>query len=164
MSQRAPNRVPESMIIAAGSAALIFVLVFAFAVPMNASAEGPNPLTVRGIIYDSVGRTVENADVTVTMYNGAAPVSTHTDVSDSIGFYSTSFLVTEWEVGYNVVVVAVYEGSPEDATSVAPNANTLDVDVHFTFEIPEFGSGWGLLVSGLTVGAVAVVAVVWRRK
>jgi len=163
MSQRAPNRVLGSMTIAAGSAALIFVLVFAFAVPMNASA-GPNPLIVRGVIYDSVGSTVEGAEVTVTMYNGATPVSTHTDVSDSVGFYSTSFLVAEWEVGYNVVVVAVYEGSPEDATAVAPNANTLDVDVHFTFEIPEFGSGWGLLVSGLTVGTVAVVAVVWRRK
>lgn len=161
MSQRALNRVPGSMIIAAGSAALIFVLVFAFAVPMNASADGPNPLIVRGVIYDSVGSTVDGVEVTVTMYNGVAPVSTHTDVSDSVGFYSTSFLVTEWEVGYIVVAVAVYEGSPEDATAIAPNANTLDVDVHFTFEIPEFGSEWGLLASGLTVGAVAVV---WRRK
>jgi hypothetical protein len=74
-------------------------------------------------------------------------------------------IVEQMRKAANIQVVAVYMGNaPEMATDVAPNDNSIQIDVHFTFEIPEFGAEWGLLVAGLAVGAVAVVAVVWRRK
>lgn len=164
MSERASNRVPGLMTVVAGLAALLFVFGMMTTVPMTSSADGPNPLTVQGHIYDSVGRTVEDAEVTVTMYDGATPMSSDSEPSDEDGYYALTFLPEDWEVGYTILVVAVYEGSPEDATAVAPNANFIEIDVEFTFEIPEFGAEWGLLVAGLAVGAVAVVAVVWRRK
>ena len=164
MSERASNRVRGFMAAFAGLAALLFVFSFVSTVPSNASA-GPFPLVVNGYIYDSVGRTVEGADVTVTILTGGTPVSTRNDVSSSTGAYSTWFDSGDWEVGYDIEVVAVYEGSaPEMETAVAPNANSIQIDIHFTFEIPEFGAEWGLLVAGLAVGTVAVVALVWRRK
>lgn len=164
MSERASKRVPGLMAAIAGFAALLFVFSFVSTVPTNASA-GPWPLAIYGYIYDMYGDPVDGADVTVTILNGATPVSTHTDTSDGAGYYSTLFLSGEWEIGYDIEVVAVYMGSaPEMATGVAPDGNDIQVDVHFTFEIPEFGAEWGLLVAGVAVGAVAVVAVVWRRK
>lgn len=164
MSERAPKRVPGLMAAIAGFAALLFVFSFVSTVPSNASA-GPFPLSVAGYIYNMYGDPVNGADVTVTILNGGTPVSSDTDSSDAAGYYSTLFLSGDWEVGYDIEVVAVYMGSaPEMATDVAPNANSIQIDVHFTFEIPEFGAEWGLLVAGVAVGAVAVVAVVWRRK
>lgn len=165
MSERASNRVPGLMAVAAGFAALLFVFGLMATVPMKAAADAPNPLSVRGYIYDSVGRTVEGAEVTVAMYNGMSMVSSHTDTSDDEGYYSTLFLVTEWEIGYTIVVIAVYEGNPESAPlTTAPDSTFIDIDVQFSFEIPEFGAEWGILVAGLAVGTVGVVALVWRRK
>jgi hypothetical protein len=152
------------MAVAAGFAALLFLIGMVATVPMTSSADGPNPLTVQGHIYDSVGRTVEDAEVTVTLYDGVTPMSEDSEPSDANGYYALTFLPEDWEIGYNIIVVAVYGGNQEDATAVAPDANFIEVDVHFTFEIPEFGAEWGLLVAGIAVGAVAAVALVWRRK
>lgn len=139
------------------------VLAFSVAVPANCAA-ADSPVFVRGYIYDSEGRLVEGASVTVSMKDGETVISTKTDNSDSSGFYSTTFLAVEWDVGNTVYVIAEFSGNQQPNWTVAIDTEEIYVDVHFTFEIPEFGFDAGLLVAGLGIGAVAVGALVWRRK
>jgi len=150
-------------VISFGSIVALSVLAFSVAVPANCAA-ATDPVTVRGYIYDLAGNVVEGASVTVSMKDGETVVSTKTDESDASGYYSTLFLAVEWNLGNTVYVVAEFSGNQQPNSTVATDDPVIPVDVHFTFEIPEFGFDAGLLVAGLGIGAVAVGALAWRRK
>ena len=127
-----------------------------------------HPKTVRGYVYDIDGRKVADAQVTVTMKDGETTVSTKSDASDSNGFYTCNFAMTEWNIGNKIVVTATYKSlQATNSTEVFCNDEFLQYEnVTFPYEIPELGNGYmGILITGLILGAVAVaVLVLMRRK
>lgn len=150
--------------------ALIVVLVLAMALLPAATMAATHPKTVWGYVYDQDGRKVADAQVTVTMKNVStnATVSTKTDTSDSVGFYSCNFGLADWNIGDKIVVTATYKSlQATNSTVVLCNNEFFQWEnVTFPYEIPELGNGLiGILVTGLILGAVAVaVLVFWRRK
>jgi hypothetical protein len=133
-------------------------------VPVNSAADAPNPITVRGTIYDNAGNEIPDIPVTVNMKDGATVVTTKLDTSSSLGVYSVLFGVTEWEVGYTIEVTATGPSGQENETAIAPDDFQITIDVQFAYEIPEFGFDAGVLVAGGAVGFIAVAVLVWKRK
>jgi hypothetical protein len=116
-------------------------------------------LVIYGHVYDSNGDPIEGADVLVeNMDTVCTPL---TDITDSLGRYDVSFNANDWVEGDTIKTTATYEGTPESATGVADELATLEIDIHFTTAIPEFGSLTGVLV---TMGIVGVIATVSMRR
>jgi len=158
-------------IVRAGTVVLstvLVLLVLSVAVLPSATMAATHPKTVRGYVYDQDGRKVENAQVTVTMKDGETIVSTKTDASDSAGFYTCNFAMTDWSVGNKIVVTATYNTlQATNTTTVLCNDEFVQYEnVTFPYEIPELGKGLtGILITALIVGAVAIaVLVLMRRK
>lgn len=147
------------------SAAAVIAIVFAalFLAAGNSLA-ADTVKNVRGFVWDSEGRAVEGAEVVVSIKDGETTRSSTSEPTDSIGFYSVSFAEECWDIGNTIEVIAEFDGK-EEMNSTGATSNTLQwVNVTFEFEIPEFGSMTGLLVTGGLLGAVAVVALVYFRK
>ncbi len=146
---------------------ILILMVLAVAFLPSTSIAASHSKIVRGYVHDQSARIVADAEVTVTMKNGATTVTTKTDTSDSTGFYSTTFLQNEWEIGYEIVVTAIYKSleTSNDEPVFCNDAFVQYVNITFPYEIPELGNGFlGVLVTGLILGAVAVVALVVMRK
>lgn len=122
------------------------------------------PKIVRGYVWDSEGRTVESADVTVNIKDGGSTIATYTETTNSAGFYSLTVDPADWDEGNTIETIASFGGNQESNSTTATSAAIQYVNVTFTFEIPEFGSMTGLLVAGGLLGAVGVVALVYFRK
>ncbi len=151
----------------AGAVAVSFAIVAAVLLVAGNSAAEIYPKGVRGYVWDSEGRAVEAADVTVNIKDGATVVATLTDVTDAVGYYSVTADPADWEVGYTIEVIAEFNSNQESNSTVAlsfEDAPYQWVNVTFTFEIPEFGGMTGLLVAGGAIGAVAAVSLVYYRK
>lgn len=119
---------------------------------------GTGPYTVYGYITDSTGTPVDGADVAVTI--DKIPTTLHcTTASD--GYYQVEFSESEWDIGNNIQVIAVF-GGQETETGVCNDIGLSQIDVQFTFEIPEFGSVMGSTVVIAALAAVAIVFV-WKR-
>jgi len=149
--------------VALAFASVLIVLALA-AVPVNSAADAPRPLAVQGTIYDSEGNKIPDIPVTVNMKDGATVVTTKLYTSGSLGQYSVVFLVTEWEVGYTIEVIATGPSGQAIETETASDIVLITIDVQFLYEIPEFGFDAGVLVAGGAVGLIAVVMLVPRRK
>lgn len=128
-------------------------------------AAGTGPKGVVGIVRDSVGRLLEGAVVTVNMFNGAGPAirDTQTDTTDIDGQYSVSFDLNDWFVGDTIQVIAICEGAEEENSTTADDSPFQQVDVTYAFEIPEFGSLAGILISAGILGIIASVALRKRK-
>jgi hypothetical protein len=125
----------------------------------NASA-APGPTRVQGHVYDSIGNTVYNAQVTVTFLASSASWSGSTDIN---GYYqSRSFAPSEWSLDETIEVTATYDLVPATNTSLAMNSVTQIINVTLSLVIPEFGTSFGFLpVVGFSM-FVVIVAV--RRE
>jgi hypothetical protein len=146
----------------------VLVLAVAF-LPRPSAAADDHPLLVNGYIYDNAGHKIANADVVVTMYNGATPGVSKTDTSSSspLGYFSVNFGVGDWATGNTIWVVAQYQGGTQ-AVNHTVTANGIYMfqweNATIPYEIPQFGNTTGLLLTVGLVGVVAAVAVVWRRS
>lgn len=156
---------------------VIGVLVLAVAVlPSSGAADDNHTMNVRGYVYDNAGRKIANADVTVSMYNGATLVKSNSTTSRAspAGYFSVNFHPGEWATGNTVLVVAQYQGGLQGVNDSKDADPPWTVDgakffvwenVTLPYEIPQFGNNTtGLLVTAGLVGVVASVVLVWRRK
>ena len=99
----------------------------------------------------------------VKMFDGTTEKSSHSDTTNTLGRYTTTFGGTEWSDGWTINVSATYNSQTETNNAICDDAPIQTVDVTFTFEIPEFGTMLGIVVAGLALGIVAV-AVLSRKQ
>jgi hypothetical protein len=143
-------------------ASLAFVLTAIALVPEHAAAQG-FPKDVIGTVRDQAGTPVQGALVIVKMFDGTTEKSSHSDTTNTLGRYTTTFGGTEWSDGWTINVSATYNSQTETNNAICDDAPIQTVDVTFTFEIPEFGTMLGIVVAGLALGIVAV-AVLSRKQ
>jgi len=142
--------------------------MFTLVVSDDASA-GDGLKIVRGYVWDKVGRAVEDADVTVNIRLASDDTvrSTMTETTDSVGWYSVTFGMSDWDIGDRIETIATYNSVQEDNSTTATSSNIWPIqylNVTFAFEIPQFGSTLGLVIAGGAVGMVAVVSLVVLRR
>jgi len=142
---------------------IVAVFVLAVAVPGD-SAAASHVIVVEGHVYDSEGNLVEGIPITINMKDGETTLSTHSTTSDGGGEYNYLFEAAEWEVGCTVQIIATGPAGQAVNSTTAPDEMSVDLDVHFSYEIPEFGFDAGVLVAGGAVGLIAVAMLVPRRK
>ncbi len=118
------------------------------------------PLTVAGHVYDLAGQPLEGANVVVTILGTGGTAS---GVTDATGAYvaQPDIPVDKYDLGNTIRVVATYN-SAQETVDVIVNQTVHDegfavIDVHYTYEIPEFGSGIGLAFAFVAVAAIAVI-------
>ena len=146
------------------SSPLITLMFVAFALvlpPSQVSASEIAPLSVLGYVTDSGGIPVEGADILVE--NLDQTVSDQSTTTDEDGFYTVDFPMADWTEGDLIRTTATF-GTPESAQDNAPSGMIamMQIDVQFSFAIPEFGSAIGVLVASVVIGAIAVYKV--RKK
>ena len=166
MTPREKTNSLRPVLIAFSFAAMLFALAM-FMVPASTQA-ATHTKFVRGYAYDAEYRPIPGADVTVRMLDSENNErSIHNELTSSEpewkGYYNLDFLSSEWEIGDTIQVIATYNSQQSDPnTTVASDAFFQWVNATaFEFEIPQFGSTFGLL---LTVGIVAVTVLVWKRR
>lgn len=144
---------------------LISLTSVAVFLPSRVSADPIFPLTVYGYIYDSDGTTpVEGADVLITISSTGA---TRTDTTDALGRYDNignAFLTSEYEVGDTITIQAEKDTEMGSNTGIAEDGGPVQIDVIFTYEIPEFGSLIGTLVAMTAIALVSTVVMSRRRR
>jgi len=120
---------------------------------------------VRGYAYDHAYRPIPGASISVTVLNPGNPV-TKSEPTDGTGWYNIQFLASEWDEGVTIQVIATYNSVQSDEnTTVATNGFVQWLNATaFEFEIPQFGSYFGLLVTAGIIGVVAVTVIFWRRR
>jgi hypothetical protein len=122
----------------------------------NASA-GDGPKVVRGYVYDSDGRPVQGANVTITAYY---------DSTGSDGFYTYTFSFTSWEIGDTIQTTGKYSAYETTNSTVAVESSTMPiqfVNVTLSFQIPEF-SGMLFSSASFTILTLAAIVCVLARK
>jgi len=144
-------------------ASLAFILTAIALVPEHAAAQG-FPKAVIGTVRDNAGTPVQGALVIVKMFDGLTEKSSHSDTTDSLGRYTTSFGGAEWSLNWRIEASATYNSQTETSTATCDDAVTQIVDVTFTFEIPEFGTMVGTIVAGLALGIVAITVLFRKRQ
>lgn len=139
-------------------ASLLLVPLMLMPVP---TAAGPANLTVIGYVYDNAGTPLEGADILVEVRAGSFP--TRSATTDEDGFYLVDFDLADWQIGDTVRTTATYNTVEEFEEGVADGSTVVNLDIHFAFEIPEFGSLLGVLAATMLMGTIAVFSV-RRRK
>jgi hypothetical protein len=126
------------------------------------------PKNVRGYIWDSIGRPVPNTPVTINILrqSDSSVRATSSVTAGEDGFYSHSFLGSDWDPGDTIQVIATHNTDQRTNSTVATVDAIQFVNVTFPYEIPEFGPSWiGLLAAGGSVAVVGIALLVfWKRK
>jgi hypothetical protein len=125
------------------------------------------PVNVRGYIMDLAGNKLQGANVTIEIINETSGLTTKTMYYDSTlssGLYSVTFEGAYWDPGDTIKVTAKSGGDTVINQTRANDRPIQYVNVTMSFEIPEFGSLFGLSTFVLSVGFVAAVIVVGRRR
>ncbi|HXK37151.1 MAG TPA: carboxypeptidase-like regulatory domain-containing protein [Candidatus Paceibacterota bacterium] len=136
-------------------------------VPQAAAADDPK--LVWGWVKDSADRVLVGADIVVNIWDPTNTTNraSRSDTTDGAGFYSVNFLAADWQIGDWIEVLCDYNGAQDDNGTVAGDTAApfiQYINITYPYEIPEFGSALGLIVSGAAVGAVAVVMMVYFRR
>jgi hypothetical protein len=158
---------PLAVVLAMG--ALLLAPVAAISLNDAHTLNVTGPLTVWGYVYDFSGQPLEGANVVVTVVESGA---TSSGVTGSDGKYQASPEFTansEYDIGNTIQVVASYNSNVQANTSTVPVdiddiGGLMQVDVHYTYEVPEFGAILGFIVAGVLVGMIAIFAVSKRRS
>ena len=145
------------------------IAVMAFAIALGATAvasfadnaaAGSGPLPVFGYVYDVEGTPIEGASVVVEVLASGATLA---DTTDSSGRYDVTFDLSDWETGNTIEATATYDSQEDTESGVAPAFGTLQIDIQFSFAIPEFGSFPGVVIATVLVGSVALMSMRRRR-
>jgi len=130
-------------------------------VVLRAGTAASDNLIVNGTIYDSSGNPVEGADVNVTVIRSILPWPSQTYVSIEGGFYVVTFIMTDWQIGDTVKVVASFGGESGENQTTADSAY-LEINVTLVATIPELHGSASVM---LTVGSMtALILLVARRR
>ena len=151
------------------SAVLAVLVLAATLLPAGSVADDYHTMIICGYVYDDHGTKVAGADVTVTMYSGGNPGVSHSTTTGTMpkGFFSVTFDSGEWATGNTAQVVAQYHSGAQgvNATLTVNGADMLEWEnATLPYEIPQFGSTIGLLLTAGILGVVASVVLVWRHK
>ncbi len=152
------SKIRRTLAIVTVFAALVFVSLMSMSGP---AAAGPANLTVYGWVYDSAGDPINGAGIVVEVRAGTFPTTSTT--TDSDGFYMVDFDDAVWNIGDTVRTTATYDTVEEWAEVPAEADTTVQIDIHFAFEIPEFGSFPGVIIATVLVGSVALMSMRRRR-
>jgi hypothetical protein len=153
--------------------AVLMLMVMVFAIPSVVMVGSKNseasifPINVRGYIMDLSGNKLQGANVTVEMVNETSGFTTKTLYYDSTtvsGLYSVTFDGAYWNPGDTIRVTAKYDLDTQVNQTTARNVAMQYVNVTMAVEIPEFGSLFGISTYVLSVGMVASVIILYRRK
>ncbi len=120
------------------------------------------PLTVWGYVYDLAGQPLEGADVVITVDRTGA---TSYGVTGSDGRYqgTPEIDAAQYDIGDTIAVVATYNSNSQSATgTVVEDIGVLQIDVHYTYEIPEFGTFLGFIAAFVIVAVVGAVLLARR--
>lgn len=149
-----------------------FVLVFALSIVSLAMiSSGPasaatGPLLVSGYVTDNAGHTMEGVPVTVVSKNAGTTVKTLTTTTDADGFYTVTFggMEGDWDVGFTITSIAQSGATQESETvTIVDETPTLQINIQFPFEIPQFGNVLGFILAAALVGSVAGIMLVHKR-
>jgi len=130
----------------------------------NSAAAPAGPKNVRGYVWDSSWNDIQGANVTVKMLNGVTLVKTlYYDATEPDGLYTVTFGISEWDIGYTIEVTAKYNANEKTNSTAAVVGPLQYVNVTLEFTIPEFGGGFGTVLTVASFMALAVVLVSRRR-
>jgi len=126
---------------------------------------GIGDLSVLGTVTDSAGTPISGASVLIEIVERSYSTSATTG---SDGKYQGEVPPDKWDEGNTVRVSVTYGGDTEvrnqPITSEIAGIGIVYIDVKFTFEIPEFGSLFGLIIAGTAVAVLAAMLVTRRRR
>ena len=145
-------------LVAFGLLAGLVSAVLMFASPPVAA--GPANLTVYGYVYDNGAQPLEGAGVVVEVLAGTFPSESAT--TDVDGFYMVEFDLADWQIGDTVRTTVTYSSNQEYEEAPAEADTTMQIDVTFSYAIPEFGSFAGVVVATVLMGSVAIISM--RRQ
>jgi len=155
---------PLAVVLAIG--ALLLVPMAAISLNDAHTLVVTGPLTVWGYVYDFSGQPLQGANVVVTVDRTGA---TSSGVTGSDGRYQASpdFSTSEYDILDTIRVVANYNSNEQVNTSTVPvdidDTGVMQVDVHYTYEVPEFGTMLGFMVASALVGMIAIYSVSKRK-
>ena len=138
------------------------ILVMTFNAPANGDVGIPEnnpvgPLIVRGTVYDVNSVPIPDCPILVKLFDkNMILTQTLTDVTDSIGYYSVTFGVNEWEVGGMITVIAQIDGQAEAHSVIGGCDPIITIDLQFNFAIPEFGGVGGILMAMFAIGMIVM--------
>jgi len=163
MSSREKVHHIRSVLIAFSFAAMLLALAVLM-VPAKTEA-ATHTKDVRGYAYDHAYRKIPDAQISVTIQNPGNPV-TKSEPTDANGYYNIQFDDAEWDIGVTISVIATFHSQQSDPnTTACTNAFFQYVNATaFEFEIPQFGSTVGLLLTAGIIGVVAITVLFWKRK
>jgi len=123
---------------------------------------------VRCWIWDDAANNVTGALVVVSIIAPDTSVrATDSELSDENGWYSLQFGPSDWYIGDTIRVVCTYSGNQEMEEVAAGSSASSPyqyVNITFPFEIPQFGSILGTMVTIGAVGMIGAVFVVYSRR
>lgn len=123
------------------------------------------PKVVDGYVRDLSGLPVPGANVTVSVYDGATLKGTqYYDSTEGDGFYTVTLEGPQWDPGDEIRVTATYGLESAQNSTVADDGPFQSVDVTMSIVIPEFGTYSGSPVLGLSLGIIAIFAIVASRR
>lgn|GEM_PF-1805207 len=125
----------------------------------TASAAATHSKAVNGYIYGNDGKPLVGAGVTVNIDGNAKAATT-----DATGFYAVNFPKNQWTVGSMIYVNATFNSVLATNSTLADDSSPQRVDVHFMYEIPQFGGYPQLLLAGGVLGAISVFFLVRRGR
>jgi len=150
------------------SASVIASVALCLLVLTAPSVRAANPdLTVYGYVYDTEGSPVNGATVLIVIVESGHSRYGTTD-SDGLYTSATDFNATDYALDNTIRVTASYDSSVAQNETVVTagivSVGVAQVDVHFTYEIPEFGSLLGTVVAMVGIALVSAVALSRRRR
>lgn len=147
----------------------LLAMAFFMAQSPNVSA-ATDPKYVLGYVKDSADRVLVGASITVNIRDDATDgtiLSSRSDTTDGIGYYSVGFAAGDWNVGDFIEVISDFSGNQIKVYSAA-TLLTLPfnhwANITYPYEIPEFGSTVGLIIGGVAIGVVGAIFLVVRKR
>jgi hypothetical protein len=129
--------------------------------------DATGPLTVLGHVYDYYGLPLSGATVVATILETSFSTS---GVTDGNGAYQCTpdIPANKYDEGYTLRVVATYASLPDqNQTQITAEMNSTgiaEIDVHYTYEIPEFGPILGVGIAGMVVAVVSIFSLTRRQN
>ena len=156
-----PRRAEAAILVSFVALFLLIPVLSNISTPAKAGV-GPN--VIDGTVFDASLNIVQGATVVVDVMVGSTSTvrSTQSTTTDSLGFYTVTFIDTQWEVGDTIKVTATKGSDSGTGSGVVgddPPHETIDVTIGSA--IPEFGSP--VLIS-VAMAGIVLTFVISRRN